>query len=66
MTIIKSRTGFLEPAEFDVLWEQFVAALQGSDPQAFYVNLGQERLDAPLDELKQALRAVSIKRNSQP
>lgn len=63
---IASRTGFMKLDDFEVLWDRFVAGVKAADPQAFYATMGQERLDAPLDELKDRLREVSVQRKLRP
>lgn len=62
--IIKSRTGFLTPEQFDELWKQFEAKARVVDPDAFHTECGEERFTAPVDGLKDLLRDVSIQRKS--
>jgi len=64
--LLTSRTGFIEPEDFDQLWDQFITAIVTRDSQAIYTTSGLDHLNAPLDELKDALRQVSIKRKRQP
>ena len=62
--IVKFRTGFITPEQFDELWTQFETKARAVDPNAFHIEGGEERYTAPVDGLKDLLRHVSIQRKS--